>query len=246
MSDQNTIIEAHFTELVKKYNLLTLDKLDGVPVVQGLLEFEAFHEEIKVQDSFQIKLFIPGEYNKIPPKAYETGGRISKNFHTYSDGSLCLATPVEIRRKFSKTPTLIGFVESLLVPYLFSFSYFQKHGRMPYGELAHGPEGIMQYYLESFNVESELIVLKLLKLLAIENYRGHHECPCGKGLKIRQCHGEQVLRYKELQRQKYFLTEYIFCLDYVIKKTDKRYLELVPDAKSQKIIAQWLDANEKT
>jgi hypothetical protein len=244
MSDRKTLIEAHFAELVEKYNLLTLDRIDGAPVVQGLLEFEATHEEIKVRDSFQIKLLIPGDYNKTPPKPYETGGRIPKDFHTYSDDSLCLATSVEIRRKFSETPTLIGFVESLLIPYLFSFSYWQEHGRMPYGELTHGPEGIMQYYLESFNVDSELIVLKFLKLLAIENYRGHHECPCGSRLKIRQCHGELVLRYKGLQSQAYFLAEYIHFLDYVITKTGKHFLELVPDEKSRKIIALFLNAND--
>ncbi|HAY22649.1 MAG TPA: hypothetical protein DCY27_10895 [Desulfobacterales bacterium] len=245
MSDQNTLIEAHFADLVKKYNFLALDRLDGLPVVHGLLEFEASNEDIKIQDSFQIRLLIPDDYNKTPPKAYETGGKIPKAFHTYSDDSLCLATPVEIRRKFSETPTLIGFVESLLIPYLFSFSFWKEHGWMPYGELAHGPEGIIQYYLESFKVDSEIIVLKFLKLLAMENYRGHHECPCGSGSKIRNCHGELILRYKGLQSQADFLDEYIRCLDYVITKTGKDFIELVPDEKSRKIIKQWINANNK-
>jgi hypothetical protein len=244
MSDQNKLVEAHFAELFKKYNLLTLDRLDGAPVVQGVLEFEASHEEIQIQDAFQIKLLIPDDYNKTPPQAYETGGRIPKDFHTYSDDSLCLAPPIEIRRKFLETPTLMGFVERLLIPYLFSFSYWKEHGRMPYGELSHGPEGILQYYLESFKVDSEVIVLNFLKLLAIENYRGHHDCPCGSGLKIRQCHKESILRYKGLQSQRYFLAEYIRCLDYVITKTRKHYLELVPDEKSRKIIKQWFKENE--
>ena len=245
MNDQNTLIEAHFAELIKKYDHLTLDRPHGTLAVQGLLEFEASHEEIQVQDSFHIKLVIPRDYNKTPPKAYETGGRIPKDFHTYSDGSLCLAPPIEIRRKFSESPTLLEFVESLLIPYLFSFSYWKDHGHMPYGDLPHGSEGIMQYYFETFKVSSEFIVLKFLKILAIENYRGHHECPCGGGLKIRQCHGESLLRYKGLQSRREFIGNYVCCIDYVLKNTKKTYLEIVPDEKSRKIIKQWLNDNEQ-
>ena len=54
-----------------------------------------------------------------------------------------------------RQPSLLRFVERCLIPYLYGFSYFQRHqGKLPFGELAHGAEGIRQDYKDLFGVES--------------------------------------------------------------------------------------------
>ena len=224
MDNQNILIQAHFAELYTKYSGLTLDRLEGTSIVHGLLEFIASYKGVDTQDSFHIKLLITKDYHKTPPVAKEIGGRIPKDFHTNPDGSLCLAMPTESRLRFSQNPTLIGFVEDLLIPYLFSFSYWQKNGVMPYGAFSHGPKGIMEYYLEFFKIGSESIVLNFLKILVEGHYRGKHKCPCGSGLNIRQCHEKALLKLNSFQNQVGFINDFLQCADYLKEKSDPKWL----------------------
>lgn len=217
MNVPNPLVEAHFAELITKYDQLTLIWSNGKQVVQGLLEFKASFNNISIQDSFQIKLLIPSDYPDTPPVAKETAGRIPKGFHSNHDG-LCLAAPIEIRRKFSENPTLLGFVNDLLIPFLFAFCYWEKHGIMPFGELSHGKKGIMEYYLDFFKVNSESTVLNLLKIIATGDYKKHHKCPCGSGIIIRYCHGESLMKLLKTS-QADLLKDYLRCADYVNNKT---------------------------
>jgi hypothetical protein len=245
MNQITPLVEAHFTELVKKYEHLSLDLSNLIPVVQGTLEFSAAYEGVKFTDSFDIKLFIPLDYNKTPPSAYEMAGKIPKEFHTNGDGSLCLAPPVEIRRKFLEIPTLLGFVDNLLIPYLYSFKHFKDQGYMPYRDLPHGADGVMQYYFEAIGVDSASIVLDFLKIIALEDYRGHHECPCGSGSKIRKCHGKLLREFIGLENPKNFIDDFIWCIIYMANKTGKNILEIIADQKSKKIVEQWEKANQR-
>ena len=80
-----------------------------------------------------------------------------------------------------------------------------------------------------FGVSSELSTVSLLKVLAEDNYRGHLDCPCGSGERLRNCHGQVLLNIKNQQSKKSFFTEYFNLLFY-----------LFPDAKDvpQKLISK--------
>ncbi len=71
------------------------------------------------------------------PKVQETSNRIPTDFHHYQDDTLCPGAPIAVRQKFKKEPTLVGFVNNCVIPYLYSFSYKSKFGKMPFGELPH-------------------------------------------------------------------------------------------------------------
>jgi hypothetical protein len=57
---------------------------------------------------------------------WEIGGKIGKEYHHFFDGTLCLGTYIEVYRKFSPSPNIRNFIESLLIPYLYRYSYIQK------------------------------------------------------------------------------------------------------------------------
>jgi len=217
MNSPNPLVEAHFAELITQYDQLTLAWSDGNQLVQGLLEFKASYNNITIQDSFQVKILIPSDYPDNPPVAKEIAGRIPSVFHSNHDG-LCLAAPIEIRRKFSENSTLLKFVNALLIPYLFAFCYWEEHGVMPFGELSHGSKGIMEYYLEFFKVHSETAVLNLLRALVSGNYKEHQKCPCGSGIIIRFCHAEYFRKLKKI-RQFNLLNDYQRCENYMESKT---------------------------
>lgn len=247
MDDRHVVIQKHFTELAEQYPGLALTEGDyDTWIVQGVLDFLATYEGVNIRDKFQIEFYITEDYPDTPPIAKESGGRIPKEFHTNPDGSLCLGAPLEVRMKFDKKRSLLGFVNEQVIPFLFSFCYFQQYGRMPFGELPHGGKGILEYYTQLFNVRADISTIELLNILAENNYKGHHDCPCGSGKRVRNCHGELLRQIKSYQSQTEFLYDYIQCLTHLQKSEQipksllsKNLMNLI------KKYSQGLDKNEK-
>jgi len=213
-----TTLQEHFEDLAQAYKGLTLyANKDGLSRVLGKLKFCIQDGQITIEDAFEIELLIPENYPSDPPVAFETGGRIPGDFHKYSDKSLCLGTLLEIHTKFKNNPTLLGFVRELLIPFLYLFCYYEKYGKFPYGEHAHGGQGILEFYRLIFHTDSDIATLGLQKILAENNYRGHHDCPCGSEKKLRHCHGNQILEIIKYQNQDNFIEDYIRSIDFFKK-----------------------------
>jgi hypothetical protein len=205
---KETLIREHFGELVQIHPGLTLcEDAPGRWVVRGLLSFESTFNETMIKDTFSILMKLPKNYPNSPPAVEETGGRIPPDFHQYRDRRLCLAAPVEVYRRFRAAPRLLPFVQTLLVQYLFGFAHLERFGKLPFGELSHGDQGVREYYQDAFNTEDVEGVLALLKIMADDTYRGHHVCPCGSGSILRKCHGPKLLSLLESQSKNRFLCD---------------------------------------
>ena len=165
---------------------------EGEVVLSGILFFEAEPNGlVPITGSFGIEMLIPEIYPDDLPKIRETGGRIDGNYHhVFTNGTLCLGVPVEMRRLFAQEPSLLGFVNKLVVPYLYGYCYWKKYGEHPFGEQKHNGEGIIQYYIEKMNLNDEVSALSCICFLYEYGYQGHYECPCGSGCKARKCHGQ--------------------------------------------------------
>jgi len=200
-----------------EYPDLALEKGEGGRfTVVGSLGFCVRRDGKEVQDAYEIAIVIPHDYPLSPPGLKEVGGRIPKSFHRLSDdGTLCLGAPLAVRMAFAKHRSLLCYIQNQVVPLLFSHSYKERFGEMPYGELPHGGEGILQYYKDTFAVDEVLGVLGLLQILADDTYRGHYPCPCSSGRKLRKCHGPTLLAIKEYQGQDDFLMDFVMVLHHV-------------------------------
>ena len=159
--------------------------------LSGALAFEASADGLEtISESFDIELTIPSAFPDRLPRAKETGGRIGTDYeHLFADGTLCLAVPIEQRRVFFEQPTLLGFVDRLLVPYLYGYCFWSRHGHHPFDEAAHGSEGILGHYLDALDLRDPLAGLATICFIFEHGYRGHHPCPCGSGHQVRACHG---------------------------------------------------------
>jgi hypothetical protein len=113
--------------------------------------------------------------------------------------------------KLTLQPTLKGFIKNLLAEYLYSFCYFDKYGKMPFGERSHGNLGKVESYKEFFNTDSELTIIELLRIIVEDNYRGHLFCPCKSKRRLRDCHGEQLREIKKVMKREYFLYDLDDC-----------------------------------
>lgn len=214
---KSELVEKHYYELISIYPGLILEKkVDDCWRVSGILKFEKSYNEVIIGDEYAIEIYISQYYPHEPPVVFERGNRIPRDFHKLEDNALCLGAPLELRMKFSQTPTLLAFVDNFVIPYLYSYSYFEKYGSMPFGELSHGGKGILEYYFSVFDTNDIELVKQLLTILSENRYRGHHICPCGSGLKIRKCHGKkllEIMKYQTPNGYKYDLSQINYFID---------------------------------
>lgn len=161
---------------------------EGYVIIIGLLNFTTLYAEKELSDSYKICIEFPHNYPEETPVAVELEGKISKDFHTFSNQTLCLGTPMEIRSIFNKERTIKNFLENLLLPYLFQFSYKTKYGKLPIGERSHGMPGIYEFYKEKIGIANETSIIRFLSDLRDKKLKGHHLCPCGSNIIFRKCH----------------------------------------------------------
>lgn len=191
----NAEIERQIAALTAVHKgLRNISEREGRIIVSGPLPFEASSDGFPlIADSFDLELAIPADYPEHLPSVRETSGKIEGTYeHLYLDGTMCLGVPVEERRIFSREPSLIGFVNGLVVPYLYSYCYHKQHGTYPFGDQLHGNAGILRHYMDALKLNDELAALAVISFLFEHGYRGHHACPCGSGRTVRNCHGEAL------------------------------------------------------
>jgi len=204
--------------LKKRYGGLHLKFRNGETLLVGELNFTATWQQKTISDSYIIEIRFPDDYPDTPPKVVEIGGKIEKGHHKYYDETLCLGVPVEIYLKFNKYKNILFFVEELVIPYLYAYSYKTEMGKMPWDE-RHGDVGIFQYYIELFKTLDLSAILALLKIIIEGDYQGNLPCPCGERKTLNECHGEAVFSLWQVPRN-YMLVEYN-TLERVKYKTDE-------------------------
>ncbi len=153
-------------------------------------------DQYVVNKNYELTIFIPVSDGEMP-YVVDSGGSIEKDYpHRYPDGKLCLATEIDMVLEHEKNPSLLNWMRQFVEPYYVIYEYYKRYGEYPYGDRAHGEYGIVQAYMEIFSVDAVHVVY-LLKDIVYESYRGHHLCPCDSGKRLRNCHGESILRFKE-------------------------------------------------
>lgn len=172
----------------------------GATVLQGQFAFVGTHERGgTIEDTFTLRIHVPASFPRELPIVHETGGRIPKagEFHVnQTDHSLCLGSPLGLLQALSKKPTLVGFAENCLVPYLYAISYKLTHGGpLLFGELDHGTPGILADYMRIFALTSPYQVRATLELLTLKKRRANKmPCPCGCGCRTGRCKFNWKLR----------------------------------------------------
>jgi hypothetical protein len=183
---------------------------NGHLTLRGALDFRATGptgEEIA--DTYDVELRIPSGFPAARPDAWETGGRISPDYHTLDDGQLCLGAPTEIRLKLKTNPTLLGFINVLVVPYLYGHAFFLKHGTMPFGELDHGIAGLRQHLATMFGAHSGERPEEFLRLAGMKKREANtRPCPCGSGRRLGRCHNRSVNGQRRRMGRLWFRAEY--------------------------------------
>jgi len=164
---------------------------DGV-CLRGNFRFMANVSGSKNMDiSYKLEIIIPHKFPQAIPKVKEIGRKIPRDhsFHIYPNGSLCLGSPLRLLNKIYKSPSLSGFAETCIVPYLYAVSLKLRNGDdFVFGELAHGDSGIMDDYSYIFGLKEQYQIIQAIQLLGVKKRIANKKiCPCGCGKRLGIC-----------------------------------------------------------
>lgn len=187
-------LQEEITQVLRYYTALDQYEHDGATLLEGSLSFLASVKgSEKIEACFDVSISIPMDYPEELPVVSFNGDDVARKFeHINADKSFCLAVPMEQQLIFNESPCLLGFIDNLVVPFLYSYSYFMRSGALPFGERAHGNAGLLEYYKDIFSSKDiQFTILKLDQCLGT-GYRPHEKCPCGSGKKSLKCHAETL------------------------------------------------------
>lgn len=166
-------------------------------VLGGELRFTAAGVDTPlIEDSYSVELRIPrGHPTRDLPQVFETAGRIPRDYHHLSDGSLCLGAPTRLRLIALRNPSISDFIAKAVIPYLYSRSHFERFGQMPFGELAHGNLGLERDLIALLRMPMGTRVDHLLEACSMRKRNANKRaCPCGSGFRLGRCHNREINR----------------------------------------------------
>lgn len=179
-------------------------------VIQGSFLFSAkLDGGISISDSYHILIKISTRFPNLVPTVYELDEKIPRDaeHHVNSDNTLCLGSPLRLKLILSRNPTLLGFADNILVPYLYSISHQRFFGgKLLADELAHGEEGIINEYSILFGLNTSDQIIAALKILGTKKRIANKlPCPCMCGKLYTHCKYQKILeKYRLLANRKWF------------------------------------------
>ena len=179
-------------ELVKEeYSTLEVFEREGDVVFSGELILNHVFNDVHMTGKFFLEIVVPRDFPLALPITRELSNSINKNYpHCSPNGELCLASELELRIFFLQTTSMYDFIEKYIIPYLYTYRFYEEYGVYPFGERSHGTMGNLEYLKELFGVETWKQVLDIMLFVVNSSYRGHLLCPCGSNKRIRNCHGD--------------------------------------------------------
>jgi hypothetical protein len=154
--------------------------------------FPVMHDG-KVLARFEVEIGFPATYPRKMPFVIETGGRIPRTAdrHVFPhSGRACLQVPEEWKlapdrsfRRFLKVPVHNYFLGQALV---------ELGEPWPFGERSHGIQGLLESYGDVVGETDPGAIVRTVQILAGREPKGHWQCPCGSGQRLRRCCGPRI------------------------------------------------------
>jgi len=197
------LLNNEINEILSKFPGLELKEYTDRIILIGKIGIDNTYKDEHIIDEYNVEVNIPYGYPTKLPTIKEIGKRIKARYgHIYGNRELCLATAADMQFKLGDNFKLMDWFENYVIPYFFSHSYFEKYGRLPFGDRSHGSNGMLEYYMEYFKADSKTSAYNILKYVCEKSYRGHNICPCGSKIRIRNCHKNIVIESQENRRIK--------------------------------------------
>ena len=190
------VIDDLNVEMIKeKYPQLKMTKDRNSYICSGEFILNHCFKDVRMTGKFELEIGVPEEFPLALPKVKEVSHCIDRNYpHIYPDGQFCLASDLELKIFFSQNADICSFIDQYIIPYLYTYRFYEEYGVYPYGERSHGIIGDLEYLKDLFRADDWRQVFNIILFVVQSPYRGHLLCPCGSGKRIRNCHGDILKR----------------------------------------------------
>jgi hypothetical protein len=184
--------------LLKYYGLRVKPNRDGTIILSGSLDFTGVSQDLPdLTDSYEVRISIPKGYPDELPTVHETGRRIPPDFHKLDGDALCLGAPIRIWMLIQRNPSLLNFLERVIIPYLYGHSSHERGRGMPFGELRHGTPGLIDDLAEMLGSPDPDMTRQYLEAIQRKKRVANKlSCPCGSGVRLGRCHNRRVNRLR--------------------------------------------------
>jgi hypothetical protein len=154
-------------------------------------------------DRYEIAVEFSKDYPKTVPAVRETGGRIPWCPERHNtNGTACLFVPEERERCWPEGSDIVALLRGPVTQFFFGQSFYEQHGRWPFGEWSHGTVGRYEFYAEAARSDNPEVVVGFMRMVAAREPRGHWPCYCGSGLRMRACHFQTLLEFRRVTPRK--------------------------------------------
>jgi hypothetical protein len=188
---ESDALEKVKSRIAERFPDLRVSKEGDVVFLRG--SFPIIHEG-EILDRYEIELEIPPDLGDSIPKLRETGGRIPRNVNRHMDpatGDACPVVPEEWLLH-AACGSVISFLTGPVRNFFIGQSLVEQGEPWPFGERSHGRAGLLEYYEELFETTDSAAMVRYLECLSRDGLKGHWDCPCGSGERLRDCHLEQL------------------------------------------------------
>ena len=145
-----------------------------------------------VDENYELEIKIPNSFPKGIPIVREISNKIPRDYNhhiNFTDDSLCLGSDIRIQTEIYNNPTLDGFMNKCIVPFLTAATIkIKTENTEVFRGLAHGDRGLLDDYKDIFSVNTDEQVIQILKALGLRKRIANKLlCPCGCGKKLGNC-----------------------------------------------------------
>jgi hypothetical protein len=160
--------------------------------LSGTYTLDATHPAAgRVTRTYDLTVEVPDDFPLQPPVVFEIANTIPRHpdYHVNShDHSLCLGSPIALRRAVRRWPNLQEFLARTLRPYLYAVTLKLDTGRdFVFGELRHGAEGQIQDLADDLQLPEAPVAAALDLLLMSGDLADTQTCPCSCGRLLGGC-----------------------------------------------------------
>lgn len=164
----------------------------GLVSVTGILAFQLEPKGLpKIEDAYRVRIDIRVDRNDEVPEVFELDGRIPRDVeeHVNPNGDFCLGSPLAVRMKLGRTPSLALFVDQCVIPFLYAASWRRKGcAGWPFSELPHYGPGLLEDYERLLRVSGAVSTRLALSALCVRpRVANSLPCPCGCRRRIGKC-----------------------------------------------------------
>ena len=150
--------------------------------------------EGKVLGRYQIEIEW-SDSDSYAPVLRETGGRIPRTDDRHinrRDGTACVLVPEEWLLRSRSERTAIKYLDGPVRDFFIWQSLVEQGQEPTWKARSHGFPGAMEAYADMVGMTEPKQIVKCLEYLSKGPIKGHWDCPCGSGKRLRNCHYDHL------------------------------------------------------